>query len=372
IGDYWLGERKGIWLVLLLLVDPTFAAQNVLISPDAILMSCFLLGILAIIKDRQWLLVLATLGLAMVSMRGMMVVVVLYVLQIFQNYKALISFDLLLKSSFAFIPSGLLALAFLSYHYNEVGWIGYHADSPWAASFERVDFKGFLKNVVIYIWRLLDFGRVFVLLPLAALLFLRFRNRGERKQNNIDSSTKKFQFLLVLLIASIVLLSPSLLIHKYLTAHRYLLPIFFACTALLLYLFIGEDDFFDSNSSNNAFLSKFRNWKLVLYSSIFLALLTGNFWIYPPKIAQGWDATLAHLLYYKLRTEMMEYIEKEDIDFSTIGSVFPEVGARKFRELNGLEEGFSQADLSTATYIFYSCTALLLYLFIGEDDFFDS
>ncbi|MEM6698771.1 MAG: glycosyltransferase family 39 protein, partial [Bacteroidota bacterium] len=217
IGNYFLGKKKGIWLVILMLVDPTFAAQNILISPDAILMSCFLLGLLAILKNKNWLLVLAALGLAMVSMRGMMVVVVLYILQIYQNsvQKQIgFSIPLLFKSSLVFIPSGLLTLAFLSYHYAETAWIGYHEDSPWVSSFERVDFKGFIKNIGLYIWRLFDFGRIFVMLPLAILLFLKLRST---KLKNLNS---KLFFLLLLLTTSILLLSPSLLIHKYLTAHR--------------------------------------------------------------------------------------------------------------------------------------------------------
>jgi len=350
IGNYFLGAKRGIWLVILLLVDPTFAAQNVLISPDAVLMSCFLLGILAIIKNKNWLLVLAALGLAMISMRGMMVVVVFYILQIYQNciqHQERLSIGLLFRSSIVFIPSGLLALTFLSYHYYETGWIGYHEDSPWAASFERVDFKGFLRNIGIYIWRLLDFGRVFVMLPLAILLFIKLRSIPIKKQFS------KFNFLLVLLLSSIFLLSPSLLIHKHLTAHRYLLPIFFTCSLLLLYLVFNN---YRPNLSLGENISQIASekWKKVLYSIVAIGLLSGNFWIYPSKIAQGWDATLAHLPYYNLRSNMMAYIEAEQIDFNEIGSVFPEVGARKFRELNGMEQGFPQADLNTNSYIFYS------------------
>ncbi|MEM8527391.1 MAG: glycosyltransferase family 39 protein [Bacteroidota bacterium] len=339
IGDYFLGKKKGIWLILLILVDPTFAAQNILVSPDAILMSCFLLGILAIIKRRDWLLVLAALGLAMVSMRGMMVVLVLYVLKVYESWQVSDIFGgvrHLFKNGLVFIPSGLLALAFLGYHYYATGWIGYHENSPWATSFERVDFKGFLKNIGILGWRLVDFGRVFVMLPLIVLLSLKFT----RKINPLRN--QKFTFLAVLLISSVILLTPSLLIHKYLTAHRYLLPVFFACSLFLLYLV------FNHQTQGN------KSIKNILLPIIFFGLFSGNFWIYPPKIAQGWDATLSHLPYYDLRAEMMDHIKEEQLDFQKIGSVFPEVGARKFRELNGIEEGFSQADLNNQDHIFYS------------------
>ena len=46
------------------------------------------------------------------------------------------------------------------FHYLETGWMGYHENSPWAPAFEKVDFQGAIKNILILGWRLLDFGRV--------------------------------------------------------------------------------------------------------------------------------------------------------------------------------------------------------------------
>lgn len=334
LGDFFFpSEQIGAFLPLLMLVDPTFAAQNILVSPDTVLMSAFFAGIYAVVKEKKWLLVLAALVLAMISMRGMMVVVVLYVLQIYHNHVAQnrrLTLRLLWQSSLVFVPAGLLALAFLLYHYQQKGWIAYHEDSPWAVSFEKVGWQGFLKNIGLYIWRMLDFGRVFVLLILSVLL-IQFRRQWKTDQN--------FNYLLVLLVASVLLLSPSLLIHKYLLAHRYLLPIYFVCSLGALYLL---------------FRFVARQWQMPIYGLLFLGLLTGNLWIYPPKIAQGWDATLAHLPYYQLATEMLDFIEKEAIPLEQIGSVFPEVGARKYRSLNQVEAGFVQADLAQNEYIFYS------------------
>ncbi|NJL76260.1 MAG: hypothetical protein HC892_15815 [Saprospiraceae bacterium] len=85
-------------------------------------------------------------------------------------------------------------------------------------------------------------------------------------------------------------------------------------------------------------------------SSLFL----GNFWKYDKGIAQGWDASLAHLPYHKLRAQALAYLEIQAIPLEQVGTVFPEVGQRKFRALNGQEEGFKLADLGSDSYIFYA------------------
>lgn len=82
--------------------------------------------------------------------------------------------------------------------------------------------------------------------------------------------------------------------------------------------------------------------------------MTGNCWIYPKKIAQGWDATLAHLPYYSLRTKMINFIKQEEIPFAEIGTVFPNVGSFELYELKGEQEGFVKKNFEENNYIFYS------------------
>lgn len=333
IGQFFLGDRKGIFLVILLLADPTFAAQNLLISPDACLMAFFLTGVYAVLFEKKILLAVAALGLAAISMRGMMVVVVLYVWQLLYSERQFF-WKTMWQKALPFVPSGLFALAFLSYHYHETGWIGYHEDSPWAESFQRADFSGFIHNVAVYGWRLLDFGRFSGLLLLALLLFL---NKKLLLQNFL--ANEKLKKIALLLLASLIFLSPSLLLYKYLSAHRYFLPIYFSFHLLTIYLLF------------ELVKEKWAKWIFVAWVTV---LFSGNFWMYPKQIAQGWDANLAFLPYDGLRKEMIDYIDHEQIPLTMIGTVFPEVGARKFRELNGRAEGFKQANLATDRYIFYA------------------
>jgi hypothetical protein len=83
-------------------------------------------------------------------------------------------------------------------------------------------------------------------------------------------------------------------------------------------------------------------------------LLSGNFWIYPDKIAKGWDSTMAHLPYHQLRHKMMRYIDQNHISVSETGSRTPNTTIIDCIELNGDQRAFPEADLSKDHYVFYS------------------
>ncbi len=341
IGDFFLGQKYAWLLVVFTFLDPVFAGQSVLVSPDVAVMCFFLMGLNAVLHQRKIMLGLAAIGLAAMSMRGMMIVLSLYFFSLLASIVAKEFepkmdlkkwFIFLWNKALPFVASGLLSLAFLAAHYQHAGWIGYHVDSPWAASFEKVDFMGLVKNCAVYIWRILDFGRVFLLL-FGTYAFYHFWQK--KKLNGIP---KKFSLLVALLVATLFCLSPSVLIHKGLLLHRYLLPILFALNLTAIYLIMNVD-------------LKFKNGLLGL---AFIGLATGNFWVYPKHIAQGWDATLAHVPYYELRAEMIDFIEGAGLSKQEIGSAFPNISGTKYTDLTDFDNNFEKFDLEKSNYILYS------------------
>jgi hypothetical protein len=333
IGTHFLGSQKGVYLLLLLFVEPTFAAQSVLVSPDVVLFSFFVLGLYAILKTSSNILLLtATLGLVLISLRGMMVVALLFFIQAFATNKKKETINFV-KSGLIFIPSVLIAITFLIYHYSQTGWIGYHEYSPWAASFERVNTMGFLKNIILLCWRFLDFGRVFIVFTIFFVLAYVVKNKSSL------SELTTLRKLIIINLLALFILCPTLLIYKGLLGHRYLLPIYFLQLLLCSYLI------FNHTAKNQV------KW---LYTLVFTGLLMGNLWIYPKKIAQGWDSTLAHLPYYELREKMMNYIQEQSILLENIGTRFPEIGMLKYKDLSEIESGMINADLKNSKYIFYT------------------
>jgi len=336
-GGRLAGPARAWMFPLFLIVDPVAAGQGVLISPDLILLFAFLLGWDAIETGKRFRLSLAVALLGLISMRGMMVAFALFVYELLAwqagDSGARRNWRHPLRLLIAYLPGGLLGGGFLLWHYLEKGWIGYHPDSPWAPNFVRVGLEGVLYNGFILGWRLLDFGRLFIWAGLFVLAIFRFR-----ENRLFDGPGRK---LLLLLLSTLLVLLPSMLLHRSITAHRYLLPIMVVLSFLFAHWVFSAT-------------KPARKWRYALIALALAGLLTGNRWIYPRKIAQGWDATLAHWPYYALRDQMLAFIDERGIPLSRIGAAFPEIGPLRHRDLSNRWEGMKAYDLEKQDYIFYS------------------
>lgn len=340
IGGFLVNEKKAPWLLLLCFADPVLAGQSVLVSPDVVLVCFFLMGLHAVwVKKSDWLLMLSVIGLGMTSMRGMMVAFGLfafYMVLASARFRTLPTFAkktaLFFKKITPFVPGGLIALAFLFYHWQQTGWIGHHPESPWAPSFEQVGISGFVKNIAVLGWRMFDFGRVF-----ECLLLVLFAKRFFHKE-------KKLEQLLTLSIIIFIVTIPSQLMYRGLLAHRYFLPFFISLHLIVYYLL------FEMSSQKSLFGIP-KKW---LISMVIFGLLSGNLWIYPKKISQGWDSTLAHIPWYEMIHRAQDYLTKENILFAEVGTAFPNIGPREWYELDGRAEGFKEKDFDQDCFILYS------------------
>ena len=348
IGSFLAGEKKAAWLLFICFADPVLMSQSLLVSPDVVLVCFLLMGLYAVwIKKTDGLLMLAVIGLGLTSMRGMMVAIGLFVFSfaaIPTNVKsngAVQSISagqvaVFFRKLIPFLPGGIMAACYLFYHWQQTGWIGHHAGSPWAPSFERVGFQGFIKNIAVFGWRMLDFGRVFTFL--AALFFVK---EIFRKGAFVKRPLLKELLLLVLII--LVTTIPTQLMYSGLLAHRYFLPLFI-CLHLLLFFLL-----FESSKPLNFGLSS--KW---LAGLVIVGLFTGNLWVYPKKISQGWDSTMAHLPWYDLIGTAQQYLKGEEIPFEQVGTAFPNIGPREWYELDGRLEGFVEKDFKKDCFILYS------------------
>ncbi|MCB0596454.1 MAG: hypothetical protein H6557_00345 [Lewinellaceae bacterium] len=331
IGDYFGGRENSWMLALLAAADPVLAGQAVLVSPDIVLACFFLLALYGMLCRQSGAQILGAMGLAAISTRGMMVVVALYLFGLAITERK--SWAALIRQALPYVPSGLLALAFLAYHYQQKGWIGYHEAMPWAPGFERVGLQGFLKNAAVLGWRMLDFGRLFIWLPLGWLAYWQLKGPA-------PAANEKIRQAFWLMALCLPLLSITFLAYKGLHGHRYLLPAFLSIT-MLFYTLLAQG-------------SLTVRVRRLLFGAAFAGLLTGNLWIYPDTISQGWDSTLAHLPYYGLRKQALSYLEEHEIPLESVGTAFPEIGPLKFKELNDEERGMKEKDLARDSFIFYS------------------
>jgi hypothetical protein len=203
---------------------------------------------------------------------------------------------------------------------------------PWYTLFQPVGPEGALFNVVILGWRLIDFGRFFVWITGAFCLWHFYRHRPAIPQN-----LKSIIILTVLIFLS---LAHAVILRKGLSAHRYLLPVYITFMLLVTYYLF---EVIESPSLRKLFF-----WIMLA------GLLSGNFWVYPDRIAKGWDATLAYLPYFPLREKMMNYMETEGIKPNETGTMFPNLRKLDFIDLNGNMQTFAVLNLKTNKYVFYS------------------
>ena len=270
-------------------------------------------------------------------MRGVMVGATIGLFDLYRNgqWKNKITY---VKILIPYLPGLFLFAGWMFFHLHTKGWIGYHPDSPWAECYVLVDGAGFLKNCGIVIWRLLDFGHVFVWITVAVLIIPQLKKSTPR-----DESLRGIIFLLTV---SVLLTLPTMLIYKMLNGHRYLIPIYYFLSLLAVYLLFATPG-----------LIRSKKWLTVL---IIAGLLSGNFWVYPDKIAKGWDASLAHLPYHHLRHKMIQYIDQHHIPVSETGSRTPNTSRFHYIELNGDQRAFSWADLQET--IMFSIPISAMYL----------
>ncbi len=335
-------EKWQLAAVVLLLADSTLLAQCTLVSPDVFVIFFFMMALNSIFGRNRLMLGIALAGLTLSSMRGMMCVAGLFISEIlifFIETRPSISVRKsgevvrsLLKISVSYLPAIIVAGLFLGWHYYKTGWIGYHKNMPWYTLYQPVGLRGAFYNTLILGWRLIDFGRLFIWIGGAYCLWHFYRYRP------VVSRTLKTIIIITILI--FLSIAHAVILHKGLAGHRYLLPVYLTFTLLVtFYLF---------EVTETGYLKKLFFWLMLA------GILSGNFWVYPDKIAKGWDATLAYLPYFPLREKMMDYMESEGIKPDETGTAFPNLRKLDNIDLNGNMQTFAELNLKTNNYVFYS------------------
>ncbi len=330
----FIADEYAGWALLLIVLDPTLLSQMTLISPDVPLVFFFLLGLNSLLENRKTLLSLSAAFLFLTSMRGMMVAFCLLIVDIVININFSARFKELsgsiLKRSRIYVPALLIFIAFSIWHYLQKGWIGYHDNSPWAELFERVGLKGLIYNIGILGWRITDFGRIGIWIVFLVLL-LKFRKDILK--------TRETRVLLLIFIVILVFLPANMVWAKNLLGHRYLLPVYISFSLLC---------------ANILFTQKLNpKLRAALMTFWIVSLVAGNLWVYPDRISKGWDSTLAHLPYYKLRQQAIQYLDEQKIDFAGVQSFFPNIAPIDEIDLNNDKRIFTDFN-DCCDYVIYS------------------
>lgn len=328
---YFIEEKKyQILAFLLIIVDPTLATQFVLVNPEVIIVFFFFLALNGLLFNQKKLKFIAIFFLSIISFRSMMLLGGFVLFDIIntlfikkERWKSILNIKFILFYVLASLPG----IVFVIWRLVTKGWLQTHPDSPWASLWQVATPKIFIKNLLTLIHRYFDFGRVFILLFLVISLFI----YGKK----ILKSTKNKQ-LLVISIASVIFIIIAVLFSTNAFGHRYFI-VSFCSINLLTFCIIKE------------YYSK----KKLIYSLLFIGLISGNLWIYPKTISQGWDATLAHVPYHSLRINAIKYLDKEEINISEVASFFPNYTILDFIDFSGDKRSFAKFT-GKNKFVFYS------------------
>ncbi|KAA3440445.1 hypothetical protein [Rufibacter hautae] len=316
--------------MLLIFLDPTLLAQSAQVAPDIVLLFFYLVCLNAMLQHRPMLLAVALAFMAIHTPRSqiMLVAVFLTHLLLLWQDNGKLALQMVGKMLLPYVPAGLLLLLWLWLHYRHFGWVGYAPSSDWSTYAGIVSAQEFARNLFLINWRLIDFGRVGLWLTGLILLW--------RIRNEFSQDTKE---LLILLLVPLMTLIAVLVWFTNPIGHRYWLVVYVLLGLLAVHLL-------------DHVLT--RRVGLTVYLILAASLVSGHFWVYPERVAKGWDATLAHLPYFDLRRQMITYLDEQQIPWQEVGSDFPNLAAPADTDLTHDFRRFPAKDLTRQTYIFYS------------------
>ncbi len=334
IARYFVQGYQLVFAMIFLLIEPTLLALSTQVTPDIALLFFFLLALRGLLYQKNGLLILGLCAMPLLNTRGIMLVAVIGLM-----HMAVIFFTEKRKWNRSFIlvyiPVFLVIFAWLLTHYLHSGWIGFNREEmPWQASFEKVGIVGFIKNWAILGWRFLDFGRV--ALWLVALIIV---VRIIRKELTVTST---FWLLICLAFIQVLVFGPVITRYVGTLQHRYLLPSF---------LLFGIGLVYSLQFMKNRYVA------YTLFGLCFVSMLNGHFLIYPDKVSQGWEASLAHLPYFELNKKMTAYVFENNLNPNEIAVGTPQKYKLMDTELepsNWKYLDHTEVDVHQYPYVIYS------------------
>jgi hypothetical protein len=318
-----------IWLTFALVaLDPTLVSQLSLITFDVIQIFLFLWCINSILDKKKIQLSIAFAAICMTSLRGMIcgagIVIFAFLFDYIENKK------FSLKPLINFLPGIGLSLIFFGTFYFSKHWIIHNTVSnKWIEFSQFASPVEILRNVGIFGWRLIDYGRLGLWIAFAIILFklIKFKSVKDTFLRNT----------LLIALTQFLVFFPVCIIYRNPFGHRYLLPIMIPVAIF-----------------TSIWILKYTRSKFLIISLFAAVLFSGWFWVYPDKIAQGWDGTPAHWPYYRLKNEMVKFLESENIPVCNVGSFFPNTDSFRLTDLSNKESSFKDDEDLSCEYIIFS------------------
>jgi hypothetical protein len=277
--------QKNEWIaVILLCAEATLTAQTMSLNPDIALLCAFFMALYGIDTKKTLFIIIGTVLLSLLSIRGWIMGIALFCIDLANN-----RFDVKQLKNYVrnYILFTLMIVLWLFLHHFYTGrWFAsemYKSEFSW---------KIVPKNAVVFVFRLVDTGRIALWITVLWLLWY----------------TRKSMFFLLfqthfLLQSVVVTLLIFFILFVPLTnpiGHRYFMVIY---VLLILWVVKAISE------------AKVKKWIFGIIGAFFIV---GHFWVYPVPMANGWDSSLAHISYFRLKDNLLQYAKNQNIPFSQI------------------------------------------------------
>lgn len=304
-------EKYVGWTFLLILIEPTFLSQYSIASPDFILITAFVIALRGLIEERKWLLAIGIFFLCTINMRGVFAGSIIYLSNIYKlsfNIPKKSSLKNIIHLSLPYLPTFIILTVYYTCYFYYNGW--FFSNSAYSSHY--LPPNGIVKiitHLAAFGLRNLENGRFIIWILGFYVLYKKWKSKSK------ISDEQKILFFNLLLITGLYLLFVFITQMPFST--RYFMPQFLILTTLTM----------------SGIIKYANNKKLLFILLILIFEITGNFWIYPDKIAKSWDTTLAHLPFYELRSKCFEYIDQNKINYNDISGGFCIYGNQEFIDL---------------------------------------
>jgi hypothetical protein len=318
-----------LFILIFILIDATILSQLSGLTFEVFHLFFFLLCINAIIEKRNLLLMIAFVLLAQTSLRGTISAGGIMGFQFLYQYVNRTKFSY--KNYLVYIPGLISIVMFLVLFKVHKGWvIANTVSNNWKESGELASVNEIARNIGVFGWRLIDFGRVFIFL-LFAFLSLQSLRKWKFRDETI-------QILFLIVMTQFILFFGIVIVFRNPFGHRYLIPIMIPVIIVTVY-----------------WISTYLRRPLLWLSLGLVTLASGHFWLYPEKVSQGWDATTMHWNFFDVSDEMEGYLSRLEVDRTKIGTFFPHYKLMKNYQLKPKESiSYQKATENETDYILYS------------------
>ncbi len=318
------------YVYLFVLFDAVIFTQILLLSPDLFLLTFGVWSLNNLYGEKRWQLALSLLLLAATSDRGILLSGTLMVFHFVLSWRENRSLLFALKNCWVlYLPTAIfMAVVIFAQKIISGYWVVNTLESsPWSEHWNFVDIQHFLRNIAVVALRYIENGRLLVFAVFAVML-MRFR-----KKLAFDKSLWLLWllFFFVMIVCTLSFYNPA--------GVRY-----FAFSFIVFAVIVA--DVLIKNLS--------ARWAKTWLVTMTVVLLLSNFVIYPERMAQSWDGTLAHIPYYELREQVVDYLSANSIETETVGVAFPMEHSFKNVDLADTNQRFASIDFDKNQFVVYS------------------